>query len=292
VASASTLGPRLALLGLLTAASGCAPWYGADDPDAVYGDSRCLIETDRLHCAHHKTTLWTGLSTITPRLVLWQVPIGEAPPGGWPAVLLFQGSAHGADTFWDADEDDAFGGFNQGLVTAALLDAGFAVITPQARLAGSGAWETNIPPMADNWTDSGDHRFMLDIFAAIEAGDFGSLDARSLFAAGISSGGYMTSRMDLAYRERFSALAIASASWATCAGPVCEVPTPLDPEHLPTLFLHGEDDLIVPLETMLDYHQALLDAGVETETVIEPGTGHGWIDAAPEELPRWFERHL
>jgi poly(3-hydroxybutyrate) depolymerase len=274
------------------AVAGCSvAWYGDDDPDAVYGSSRCLVESERLHCAHHSKTVWTGLANLTPRVVYWQVPVGEAPTTGWPIAILFQGSLYSAETYWDAEHGDEFGGFNQGLLTSALLDAGFAVLTPEARLSGSGAWETNIIPFADNWTASGDHRFMLDIFTAIDDGTFGPLDPGSMYAAGISSGGYMTSRMDLAYRERFVALAIQSGSWATCVGPLCSVPTPLDAEHRPTLFLHGEDDLVVPLETMLDYHDALIEVGVETTAITEPGTGHAWIDAAPDEIVRWFESH-
>ncbi|MFO7561465.1 MAG: hypothetical protein R6X02_02380 [Enhygromyxa sp.] len=286
------LGLAAALVfGLGLGGCGFLDWLGGEDEDAVYDGSRCKLEGDRIHCSHRSDTLWTGKTGVTPRVVHWQVPVGDAPVEGWPVALLFQGSLYSADTFWDAHQDDGFGGYNQVLLTRALLDAGFVVITPEARLAGSGAWETNIPPMSENWSASGDHAFMLDIFAAIEAGDFGPCDPTRMFAAGISSGGYMTSRMDLAYRSRFRALAIQSASWATCAGTLCEVPTPLDPDHLPTLFLHGRSDSIVPIETMLDYHAALLDAGVESEALIDEGVGHQWLDAAPEQVLEWFERY-
>lgn len=275
---------------------GCAQLFdwldGDEDDDAIYDGSRCKLDSKRIHCSHHSDTLWTGITSVTPRMVHWQVPVGDAPAEGWPVAILFQGSLISADTFWDADQNDGFGGYNQVLVTRALLDAGFAVITPEARLAGAGAWETNIPPMANNWSSSGDHAYMLDIFAAIASGDFGHCDDTRMFAAGISSGGYMTSRMDLAYRSRFRALAIQSASWATCTGPVCAVPTPLDSQHLPTLFLHGGQDGIVPLDTMLDYHEGLLDAGVETEAFVDDGAEHEWLDAAPEQVLAWFERHL
>lgn len=268
-------------------------WLGGDeDDDAVYDGSRCKLDGKRIHCSHHSDTLWTGTTGVTPRVVHWQVPVGDAPPEGWPVAILFQGSLFSADTFWDADQNDGFGGYNQVLVTRALLDAGFAVIAPEARLAGSGAWETNIPPMANNWSSSGDHAYMLDIFAAIADGDFGPCDAARMFAAGISSGGYMTSRMDVAYRSRFRALAIQSASYATCAGPICDVPTPIHAQHLPTLFLHGGQDGVVPIETMLDYHEALLDAGVESEAIIDDGAAHEWLDTAPEQVLAWFERHL
>ena len=268
-------------------------WLGGDeDDDAVYDGSRCKLDGKRIHCSHHSDTLWTGTTGVTPRVVHWQVPVGDGPPEGWPVAILFQGSLFSADTFWDADQNDGFGGYNQVLVTRALLDAGFAVITPEARLAGSGAWETNIPPMANNWSSSGDHAYMLDIFAAIADGDFGPCDAARMFAAGISSGGYMTSRMDVAYRSRFRALAIQSASYATCAGPICDVPTPIHAQHLPTLFLHGGQDGVVPVETMLDYHEALLDAGVDSEAVIDDAASHEWLDTAPEQVLAWFERHL
>lgn len=286
----------LACAAILLPLVGCGQlfdWLGGDDDDdAVYDGSRCKLDGDDIHCAHHSDTLWTGLTGVTPRIVHWQVPVGEAPAEGWPVAIMFQGSLFSADTFWDADESDGFGAYNQVLVVKALLDAGFAVIAPEARLAGSGAWETNIPPMANNWGGSGDHAFMLDIFAAIDSGDFGPCDDTRMFAAGISSGGYMTSRMDLAYRSRFRALAIQSASWATCTGAICDVPTPIDSGHLPTLFLHGGKDDIVPVGSMLDYYEALLAAGVETEVVIDDGGGHEWLDEAPARVLEWFERQL
>lgn len=286
---------ELAVLALALGLGGCGQlfdWFGRDDGDEVYDGSRCKLDGKRIHCSHHSDTLWTGTTGVIPRVVHWQVPVGEAPLEGWPVVIMFQGSLFSADTFWDADQNDAFGGYNQVLLVKALLDAGFAVITPEARLAGAGAWETNVPPMSNNWSSSGDHAFMLDIFAEIESGDFGACDPERMYAAGISSGGYMTSRMDLAYRSRFRALAIQSASWATCAGSVCSIPTPLDAGHLPTLFLHGRKDEIVPIATMLDYHTALLEAGVASEAVIDEAAGHAWLDAAPERVLEWFERHL
>lgn len=48
----------------------------------------------------------------------------------------------------------------------------------------------------------------------------------------------------------------------------------------------------MPIETMLDYHAALLDAGVESEVVVDEGAGHQWLDAAPVRVVEWFERRL
>lgn len=244
-----------------------------------------------MSCVYETQTVLTGLSGLVPRDVHWQTPLGEPPPQGWPAVILFQGSLFTAELFWSAVQTDAFGYWNQGLLTKTLLDRGFAVITPEAHLQGATAWETNIPPMSLAWETSADHRFMVDLFAELDSGTFGPVDPGRLYASGISSGGYMTSRMDLAYRERFSALAIHSASWATCGGPACIVPPDLDPEHLPTLFLHGSADAIVPQWTMEAYRDGLDARGVETETIIDAGAGHAWLDASPQAIATWFETH-
>jgi pimeloyl-ACP methyl ester carboxylesterase len=261
-------------------------------PDSVSeGGSRCEVTEHTLTCDHQTTTVFTGFSGLLPREVHWQVPLGEPPPEGWPAVLLFQGSLFTAELFWVALEIETFGYYNQGMVTKTLLDSGFAVLAPEAHAGGFTAWDTNIPPMSLLWELSEDHQFMLDIFEGIEEGTFGELDAGRLYASGISSGGYMTSRMDLAYRERFRALAVHSASFATCSGPLCVLPGDLSAEHLPTLFLHGDDDAIVPIWTMELYRDALLELGVEVDTVIEPGTGHAWIDDSPTAIVEWFEAH-
>ncbi|MEM6294510.1 MAG: plasmid partitioning protein [Myxococcota bacterium] len=253
--------------------------------------SRCEIQPSTLVCTHQTKTLFTGVTGVAPREVHWQTPLGEPPANGWPAVFLFQGSLFTAELFWTVLDAEAFGFWNQGLLTKALLDAGFVVITPEASLDGNTAWQTNIPPASLAWEESGDHQFMLDLFEELEAGTFGAVDVSAVYAAGISSGGYMTSRMDEAYRARFRALAIHSASYATCGGPACVVPGDLDAAHRPTLFLHGGTDVVVPQWTMELYRDALDAIGVETGTVLDPGQGHGWIDEAPTAIVSWFQTH-
>lgn len=98
----------------------------------------------------------------------------------------------------------------------------------------------------------------------------------------------MTSRMAVAYPGRFRALAIQSASYATCAGPLCVVPE-LPEDHPPVLFLHGGADAIVPIGTMDTYADALEEDGIPTERVVEDTAGHAWLEVAPEEVVGWFE---
>ena len=46
----------------------------------------------------------------------------------------------------------------------------------------------------------------------------------------------------------------------------------------PTLILHGEDDLCTPLPQAVEFYNALVEAGCETELVVYPREGHGWTE--------------
>ena len=291
---------RLALLPLVLAL-GCSPFLAPKDPpDAADGGSaavegglgsRCVETAGALHCAHHTLVVSPGGLGLGNREVHWQVPLGTAPAKGWPVVLMFQGSFYSADTFWDGTPAAPYGGWSQCHVTQALLEQGFAVITPKTRFDGAYYWDTNVIGFADNWGTADDHHLMLTIFEGIAAGRFGPLDPARWFATGISSGGYMTSRMALSYAGKFRALAVISASWATCGGPLCTVPSPLPADHPPTLFMHGERDEIVPISTMRFYADALTAQGKEIRVVTDADAGHAWLDSAPQEVPSWFAGH-
>ncbi len=264
-----------------------------DAPGADGGSagSRCDETAQSLHCAHHTTVISPGGLGLGARGVHWQVPLGEAPDAGWPVVVMFQGSFFSADTFWDSAPTVGFGGWWQAHVTRALLDQGFAVVTPKTRFDGAYYWDTNVVGFADTWTSTDDHHLMLKVFEGIEAGTFGRLSGSQWYATGISSGGYMTSRMALSYPGKFRALAVVSASWATCSGPICSVPATLPADHPPTLFMHGEKDAIVPISTMRPYADALTAQGTATKVVTDADAGHAWLDSAPREVPGWFKTH-
>ena len=61
-------------------------------------------------------------------------------------------------------------------------------------------WDTDIPPWSLDWDAAPDNALMLSLFKAIEDKTFGLLDPGHLYAAGISSGGYMTRYQDPAHR--------------------------------------------------------------------------------------------
>jgi pimeloyl-ACP methyl ester carboxylesterase len=249
----------------------------------VASESRCQRDEARVSCSQQTLT-------IVERQVFFQLPLGLAPEGGWPTVLWFQGSFFPASHTFSAVRSDPFGAYDQAATVKALLDGGWAVIAPEAAQGGTTFWDTNIPPWSAAWSGSPDDLLMQALFAAIERGAFGPLAIDRLYAAGLSSGGYMTSRMAVSYPGRFRALVIESASYATCGGAACVVPMPLSAAHPPTLFLHGQKDEIVPIATMQRYHDELVREGHATDEVIDADAGHQWIAAAPVAVPAWLAR--
>lgn len=204
-------------------------------------------------------------------------------------MIMFQGSLATAELTWAASPAEPFGAYYQTQVVQNLLDNGFAVLTPETHLAGLTFWDTNNPLVGDYY-QSADHALMLRIFDGLDVGTFGSIDSSRLFATGISSGGYMTSRMAISYPGRFRALAVQSASYATCIGLLCAI-GPIPEDHPPTLFLHGGLDPVVPVATMHAYNNALVAVGRTTRVVVDPLSLHRWIPQAPVEVLTWFQAY-
>lgn len=245
--------------------------------------SRCKVTQTTVQCEHNVTKLIAGLEA---RDVYWQTPVTPPPPEGYPVVLVFQGSLGGPSLTWGLLTPAVpFGGFQQGRLQAMLLDAGFTVVAPAA--SGEVAWQTNstVP-----FELTGDKQVMDTLLASIKDGQYGPANLARMYATGISSGGYMTSRMAVSYPGVFRALAIQSASYATCVGAACVVPA-LPKDHPPTLFLHGQLDTTVPLYTAQLYHDALQKDGIETKMVVDSLAGHEWLKESPERVTEWFQGH-
>lgn len=264
---------------------------GADDGGGgVLPPSACTELAREIACTYQTTELDVdGIS----RDIHWQVPSGKPPEAGWPVVVFFQGSFFSSELSWEATEGTLYGAYQLTRTFKALLDEGFAILAPEASFGGSTYWDTNIWPYNYSWESSNDHELMLALFDEVERGTFGDLDANEWYATGISSGGYMTSRMAIAYPGKFRALAIASGSYATCAGVLCSVPDAdeLPSNHPPTLFLHGSLDATVPLYTMESYAEELSLLGTPHEEIVDDTAGHEWIPAAVEAIPSWFKTH-
>lgn len=247
--------------------------------------SGCVVSegfTDKITCPYDTVRVKGPIFT---RSVKYGIPQGPAPKDGWPTVVIYQGSFFPVE--FSRRSFLPFGGYNEILLIKSLMDHGFAVIAPPAteRLA----WMTNI--VGINYDNSEDFYFVSEMLQKMGAGDFGNLDMNRLFATGISSGGYHTSRMAVSFPGVFRALAIESASYATCGGPLCFVPQSLPTDHPPTLFLHGGLDSVVPVNTMFSYRARLKEAGIPTEVKVDTFATHQWLDEAPELITNWFLKY-
>lgn len=249
--------------------------------------SRCQIQAMQITCDHESLSL---NDSTADREIAYETPLGVAPAAGWPAVIYFQGSFVTGTSAFAAQVGAPFGAYNLTLTIKALLDSGYAVIAPNAAMMGTTFWETNVPPYSTSWTGSPDDVFVTRILAAIPAGMFGTIDPSRLYAMGISSGGFMTSRMAVSYPGVFRALADHSGSYATCSA-ICVVPTPLPANHPPVLFLHGDTDAIVPMSAVQPYFDALQAEGIEAQLVTDPNAGHEWLAAGAATIPAWFTSH-
>jgi dipeptidyl aminopeptidase/acylaminoacyl peptidase len=198
-----------------------------------------------------------------------------------------------------------------------MLAAGYAVLLPNPRGSsgrGQAFARANLGDMG-----GGDLR---DILAGVDAVVAeGIADGDRVAIVGTSYGGFM-SAWAIGQTDRFrAAVAMAAVTnWlsfhnTTNIGRFDELfldADPYDPEgdyfarspiahvrrvRTPTLVMHGEVDLCVPLSQGQELYQALAAEGVETELVVYPREGHGWRERAHvldgiERMRAWLDRHL
>lgn len=264
--------------------------------------ARC--NSDGSSCAYQERENWYWCGLVyMPRHVRWQVPEGTPPAGGWRTAFFYNGT-----TPTDLDPFvkhplllNAFGMDFSPKIFQELLDnpgggghkyASFAPNPPASGVLTQ-FWHTNV---VVPYAASCDYSFFNDFFNEIKNGAYGAASQYNMsqrYAYGISSGGYNTSRMAVTYNGSsvWKALAVISASYATCAGPLCSVPS-LPANHPPTKFYHGSLDLIVPMFTMEQYYDKLIAAGKETSRSIHSGghelsednLGYGGVKS-------WFDSH-
>jgi acetyl esterase/lipase len=62
----------------------------------------------------------------------------------------------------------------------------------------------------------------------------------------------------------------------------------------PTLIIHGDADVLVPLEQSRRFIDKLQALKVPAKLIVKPGKGHGWPDMNPDKevLLDWFDQHL
>jgi hypothetical protein len=262
----------------------------AEDTDtAAAALADCQINPDgTVFCAQ------TAITTVAGRKVYYRIgantgPGYDAATGTHAAVVLFQGT--GADSADDPDHDSggsagpaatfsktftkpgAFGVWYQMATVVALVNSGYTLIQPVALRHNSGLyfWESNTGfPAGSLFNGSTDKTVVDALIAQMQPGasTFGSINRNAVYAMGISSGGYMASRMAVQFasgvnsnssvidpNKPFRAVAIESAAYMTCSL-FCNPPA-LPSTHAPTLLLHSEEDMTVRIATARTYFSRL-----------------------------------
>jgi len=296
----------------------------------------------------------TASPVISNRRVFYRIgantgPGYDAATGRHAAVVLFQGTSpdgvgtdngtggsNGPGATWSVPltKPGAFGGWYQVATVVALVNAGYTVIQAAARYQcivppsiGCGYfWDSNIGNRWNNFLGK-DKALVTALVAQIQPGKttFGPININAVYATGISSGGYMSSRMANEFAggingnstvkstsKPFRAVAIESASYQNCADP-CSPPE-LPTNHPPTFFLHDPADPVVPFSTMQSYLDRLNTQfpngnpvytvnGVKEEFVrldqftgdAPPSPGHQWSSELTADssnlILQWFSSH-
>lgn len=263
-----------------------------------------------------------------------KIPSGTRPAAGWPTVVMFQGSFF--RTTFSATTDDysstKFGARYQVELVQNLLSGGYAVLAIDAPFGTYYKTNNGCTNGDAGWLNCDEHAAMQDILTDMASGAYGhTLNVGKLYATGISSGGFMTSRFQRHYDGQtyagrvtdIKAVAIQSAGWATCHalcspsyGPgynSADMPGSGwlgygDGQHantVPTLFLQGAGDSIVPNFVSNLYYNKIkqVKGDAHVRQVVEQTTNcahglangkcgqHQWIAASSAEIRGWFDTH-
>ena len=260
--------------------------------------SHCTITSSNAQCTYKTEVIQT-------RDVHYMIPSGTAPAKGWPVAMMFHGWNTGGKGAWSSDSSNAIY-YNKIKVKAALVEAGYAVFTPDSsQWRNGGYWQTNVDPYANgklaSWEGSDDHMFLAAMFGQMGEGSmFGKVDMSNIHIMGFSSGGYQSSRMALSasiFKKSWKSVSIQSGGPAWCSGMFCSqavfdesaVATAMK-SHAPTLFLHGSKDYTVPSKFAQQYEEKLKALGKSTKFVAA-AVGHQWLSNANTEILAWVKKY-
>jgi dipeptidyl aminopeptidase/acylaminoacyl peptidase len=317
VGGEATFGPRYAPA-LAVSADGsrfAASYESADEPPEVVlwenGERRTLTSLNaeiapKVASVEWRAYRWTSFDGLEIEGLLG-LP-GDRSEGPLPLVVDVHGGPTGC-WFWAFAP--AYGLPNM------LASAGYAILLPNVRgSTGRG------PEFAEaNLGDMGGGDFQ-DILTGIDAlAGEGIVDDKRVAITGGSYGGFMAC-WAVTQTDRFAAalpMAVVtdwvSFHYTTNIGQFDKLflqADPSDPEgdytarspvyhaakcKTPTLILHGEDDLCTPLPQAVEFYNALVEAGCETELVVYPREGHGWTEREHladswNRVRDWLAQHL
>jgi polyhydroxybutyrate depolymerase len=153
-----------------------------------------------------------------------------------PVVVAIHGAGGDAASFLDETGWAACANQN-GFIVMAPDGLPFHASMPAASLANPRVWNSGQYPAVYSHSRIDDSGFVIAALDDVSAR--WRVDSRKVYASGYSNGGAMVFRLAAEHADRFTAI-------ASCSGP-CWVSNPQPCRALPTLFLVGTLDPIVPI---------------------------------------------
>ena len=161
------------------------------------------------------------------------------------------------------------------------LELGYAVVAPNPttpRCEGVYQWDyTETDP------NRSDNLFLKRVIDWIKSGKDFPVRKDRIYVVGISSGGFMASRLAQLFADDIAKVVIRSAGNAndmSIEGRRC-IPVWGGPHevkrHPPTMLIHGVRDRLVPVRMSDQYEASLKRAGVEVVYIRAAGKGHRWF---------------
>lgn len=176
------------------------------------------------------------------------------------------------------------------LIEKLVTEKNFIVIAPDALYNyGSFAWQTNLAPYFFNFETSEDYYLVDYLFKNLQ--EFHpDIHTRKIFVGGLSSGGYMASRISILpeLAKHVRGTFVHSASYASCISYYCDIPMDIPSFHPPTLLIASRFDPLVPEGTIEVYFERLKEAGIATRLVSRPGAWHGMYDSDIQLIIDWL----
>lgn len=225
----------------------------------------------------------------------WKVylvlPRGKSPEKGWPVVVLLHGRGQTAGAWFG---EGLLSRGDQKLFPPLALKSGMVVIAPEAREPfGKGIRQWDF--FHRNLQNSPDLTFFRDLFQWMEKNTKITFDISRVHGVGISSGGFMASRLALAFPDKWASLIVIAAGNADSFPQIPSFPldskalgSEISTQHPPTLIIHGAGDRIVPFVYGERYFQDLKQAGIKTEMLVIPEGGHQWPTQFHENMIKWL----
>jgi poly(3-hydroxybutyrate) depolymerase/predicted secreted protein len=239
-----------------------------------------------------KTPVSYELKEISGRQVYSVHPEGKPPAKGWQVIILLHGRGQGGGAW-----------FGEGLLSMGeqktfpqeALRANYAILAPdsgETPRSGVRQWDC----MHRVVERSEDLLFFRDLLSWVKKNDWARLDAGRVYVAGISSGGFMASRLAHAFPAQIRAVCIVSAGNADSVKIGRNLASIFDfsatqtisASHPPALILHGTADRLVPVDMGRRYFHDLQAAGVRVRYEEIPGGRHGWHAAFNKLILEWF----